>query len=200
MDEIVPGVLNWAWFSERHGYNFNGFFVPLLEGNIVIDPVTPPEEVMEELRQNGVDRVLLTNRNHTRASAAIREATGAAVAMHRADAEYARAQGAILDDELRAGDRIGPLVVVPAPGKSPGEVVLHWPDRRILFVGDACVGKPPGACALLPEAVMDDPPALRATLRKIAEELDFDTLLMGDGACITTGGREALRALVRSFA
>src|SRR5687768_17342993 len=150
MNEIVPGIFTWPSFSERHGYDFNGFFVPLLEGNVVIDPVTPTDDVLEALVREGVEHVLVTNRNHTRASGAIREATGARVAMHPADAEYARAQGAIIDDSLFPGFRLGPLVIVGAPGKSPGEVAIHWPARKILFVGDACVGKPPGACALLP--------------------------------------------------
>jgi hypothetical protein len=25
-------------------------------------------------------------------------------------------------------------------GKSPGEIALHWPERKILLVGDALVG------------------------------------------------------------
>ena len=27
MDEIVPDIFTWAWFSEPHGYNFNGYLV-----------------------------------------------------------------------------------------------------------------------------------------------------------------------------
>ena len=65
------------------------------------------------------------------------------------------------------GDKIGPLVVVGAPGKSPGEVVLHWPERKILIVGDAVVGDPPGRCKLLPEKVVDDPARLRESVRSL---------------------------------
>ena len=86
-----------------------------------------------------------------------------------------------------------------AEGKSPGEVALHWPERRILVVGDACVGKPPGACALLPESVMDDPAALRRSLTRLARTVDFDVLLVGDGAPILTGARAALEKLVATF-
>jgi glyoxylase-like metal-dependent hydrolase (beta-lactamase superfamily II) len=89
---------------------------------------------------------------------------------------------------------VGPFVVVDAHGKSPGEVALHWPERRILLVGDACVGKPPGECALLPDKVIDDKPALIQSLRRLAQ-LDFDTLLVGDGAPVLQGGRAALERL-----
>jgi hypothetical protein len=61
------------------------------------------------------------------------------------------------------------------------------------------VGHPPGKLGLLPEKVMDDPSALRRTLRRLSTEVDFDTLLVGDGVPILRGGREALAALVASF-
>jgi glyoxylase-like metal-dependent hydrolase (beta-lactamase superfamily II) len=199
MKTLVPDVLTWPWFSERHGYDFNGYLVRHPSGNLCIDPVETSDETLEEIAREGVARILITNRNHTRASRRIRERTGAKVLIHPADAAHARAQGAILDGELAAGDRVGPFGVLDASGKSPGEVALHWPERRLLVVGDACVGKPPGACALLPETVMDDPARLRESLRRIASEVDFDTLLPGDGAPILTGGREALRALVATF-
>ena len=60
-------------------------------------------------------------------------------AIHPLDAAHARAQGCIIDEALEPGARIGPLVVVAAAGKSPGEVALHWPARRSLFVGDAVI-------------------------------------------------------------
>lgn len=198
MKTLLPNVLTWPWFSERHGYDFNGYLVRHPRGNVCIDPVEMSAEVLDEIAREGVARILLTNRNHTRASAKVRERTGARVSIHPADARHAREQGAVIDDYLTVGEKIGPFTVLGAEGKSPGEVAFHWPERRILVVGDACVGKPPGACALLPEQVMDDPRALRQSLRRLAD-VDFEALLVGDGAPILTGGREALRALVNTF-
>ena len=96
------------------------------------------------------------------------------------------------------GDKIGPLVVVGAPGKSPGEVVLHWPERKILIVGDAVVGDPPGRCKLLPEKVVDDPARLRASVRSLLA-LDFDILLPGDGAPILAERQRAAQRIVRNI-
>ena len=95
-------------------------------------------------------------------------------------------------------DKVGPFVVIDAPGKSLGEVVLHWPDRRILLVGDAVVGDPPGKCKLLPDKVVDDPPRLRDSARQLLA-LDFDILLVGDGVPILAGAKERLRELVDTF-
>src|SRR3546814_5743294 len=56
--------------------------------------------------------------------------------MTAADAHHARDQGTEIDGNIKPGDRIGPLTAVDAAGKSPGEVALHWPARKILIVGD----------------------------------------------------------------
>jgi len=115
-----------------------------------------------------------------------------------ADAPHARSEGAELDDELKVGDKVGPFVVVGAPGKSLGEVVLHWPERKILLVGDAVVGDPPGKCKLLPDKVVDDPPRFRESARGLLT-LDFDALLVGDGVPILQSAKERLQELIQTF-
>ena len=198
MREIVTGIFSWPWFSEPHGYNFNGHFVRHADGNLCVDPVEPSEEDMAEMARQGVARILITNRNHSRAANKIRARTGARTAIHPADAPHARSEGAELDDELKIGDKVGPFVVVGAPGKSLGEVVLHWPERKILLVGDALVGDPPGKCKLLPDKVVDDPPRFRESARGLLA-LDFDALLVGDGVPILQSAKERLRELIQTF-
>ena len=198
MQEIVNGILTWTWFSERHGYNFNGYLIRDPSGNLCIDPVDPSGPVLDELVGEGVARILLTNRNHCRAANRVRERTVARIAIHPNDADYARDQGTEPDDSLNVGESIGPLKVVAVPGKSPGEVAFHWLERRILVVGDVVIGNPPGRCGLLPERVMDEPSRLRDSVRALLD-LDFDTLLVGDGVSILEGAKDRLRALVDSF-
>ena len=195
---IASDILTWSWFSQPHGYNFNGFLISDRADNLAIDPVEPTEQDLDELAQRGVTRILLTNRNHVRAANRVRASTGARTAMHAGDAAYARGQGAELDDELQVGDKIGPLTVIGVPGKSPGEVAFHWPERRLLIVGDAVVGNPPGRLSLLREKVLDDPAKLRESVRQLVS-LDFDTLLVGDGECVLNDARERLRELVETF-
>jgi glyoxylase-like metal-dependent hydrolase (beta-lactamase superfamily II) len=199
MREIVPGILTWPAFSARFGYDFNGFLVRRSDGNLVIDPVDPSDDDLATIAREGVARIIITNRNHYRAAARLRERTGARVAVHPADAGFVRDKGVTVDDALAHVERVGPFVIVPAAGKSPGEVALHWPDKRILIIGDACVGTPPGGLSLLPPAVIDAPDELRRSLRRIAGELDFDTLLLADGESMLHGGRAALQRLVATF-
>ncbi len=198
MREFLPGVLSWSRLSEPHGYDFNGTLLLNAEGNLCVDPVDPTEEVLDRLAKQGVAQILITNRNHTRAANRVRERTGARVAIHPADAAYARDQGTAIDAELQVGERAGPFTVVGVPGKSTGEIALHDPARRMLVVGDAVIGNPPGRLSLLRERVMDDPARLRASVRSLLE-LDFDALVLGDGVSIPEGGRERLQELVASF-
>ena len=198
MQEILDDIFAWQWFSQDHGYSFNGHLIRHAEGNLCIDPVEPGEKVLDEITRLGVARILLTNRNHSRVANAVRERTGASTAIHPDDAAHARSQGTELDDELRVGEGVGPLVVLGAPGKSPGEVAFHWPERRLLIVGDAVIGHPPGRCGLLREAVMDDPPQLRGSVRKLLER-DFDILLVGDGEPILHDAKARLKELVETF-
>jgi glyoxylase-like metal-dependent hydrolase (beta-lactamase superfamily II) len=198
MREIVSDILTWPWFSEPHGYNFNGHLVRDPGGNVCIDPVEPTADDMETLVREGVAWIILTNRNHSRAANRVRARSGARTVIHANDADHARNQGTELDDGLNLGDTVGPFEVVDAAGKSPGEVALLWPDRGILIVGDAIIGNPPGQCGLLPERVMDDPARLRGSLRKLLD-LDFDILLVGDGAPILRDAKARLKELVETF-
>jgi glyoxylase-like metal-dependent hydrolase (beta-lactamase superfamily II) len=198
MREIVPGLFTWDWYSERFHYDFHGFFVPSADGNLVVDPVEMPADVLGQLTARGVARIVLTNRNHFRDAARLKAATGARVAVHPADAGFVREKGVSVDDELAWQGRVGPFMVLDAHGKSPGEVALHWPERRLLLVGDACVGPKPGELGLLPAAVIDDAATLRQSLRRLAE-LDVETLLLADGHSILAGAQAALGRLVQSW-
>ncbi len=199
MREVVRGIFTWSRLSEPHGYDFNGHFVCDPAGNVCVDPVPSDDETLAALARDGVAAIALTNRNHVRAANLVRERTGARTLLHAADAAYAQGQGAVLDGLIAPGERIGPLVAVAVPGKSPGEVAFHWPERRLLIVGDAIIGNPPGGLSFLRDKVVDDPPLLRASVRALLA-LDFDTLLVGDGVSIIGGAKERLRALCESAA
>ena len=198
MQEIVDGIFTWPRFSEPHGYNFNGYWVRHPGGNLCVDPVQPTAADLDAIAASGVATIVLTNRNHARAANVLRSRTGARTLIHPEDATHARGQGTDIDGDLHIGAKVGPFAIVAAAGKSPGEVALHWHERRILMVGDAVIGNPPGRCSLLREQVMDDPPRLRRSVAALLG-LDFDALLVGDGVSILAGAKARLEELVRGF-
>jgi glyoxylase-like metal-dependent hydrolase (beta-lactamase superfamily II) len=71
-------------------------------------------------------------------------------------------------------------------------------ERKLLIVGDAVIGNPPGNCTFLREKVMDDPARLRHSVRKLLD-LEFDALLVGDGESILHDAKLRLKELVDTF-
>jgi hypothetical protein len=82
MNEIVADVFTWAWFSEPHGYDFNGHLFRRTEGNLCIDPVPPTDACLAEIARMNAVNILLTNRNHSRAANLMRARTGARTLIH----------------------------------------------------------------------------------------------------------------------
>ena len=141
MREILEGIFTWPWFSQRNGYDFNGYLVRLAGGSLCVDPVEMTAEVLDEIERFGVQRIVLTNRNHFRASMKVQERTGAPIAIHPADAAFAREKGTRIDEELRAGQRVGPLeVVLPTVPHLYQHVITEtasWPMRPRIVVESA---------------------------------------------------------------
>ena len=154
MHEIITDVYTWAWFSEPHGYNFNGYLVRHGDGNLCIDPVQPSDETLVEITRRGSRRFCLTNRNH--------------FARRQCDPLAHRSQGRLSTPPTRhiPGPRARRSMLSwrlarkravdghRGPGEVTGEVALHWPERKPLVVGDVVTGNPPGSCGLLREKVM----------------------------------------------
>ena len=91
--------------------------------------------------------------------------------------------GAICPDECALHIAAGPGVLACADG------VVRWREGDPLgFVPDGLLGDDP-------EAVKD---GLRAAYARIADELEFDALLLAHGGPVPTGGREALAAFARA--
>ena len=194
MNEIVKGVYIWSVFSEEKKLNFNGYFIPTqhpLFGNVVIDPPPVSDLDLAQMETLGsVQQILITNRNHIRWSRELREKFNAEIRMNSADAQ---SEDMISDHNFGDGDMLAGFlkaVVIP-DNKSPGETALYWEEKKILFLGDALIGKPPGDVSLLPPEKYADIEKARAGIQ-VLDLLNFDSLLMGDGDPIVTGGKKAI--------
>jgi len=194
MNEIVKGVYIWSVFSEEKKLNFNGYFIPTqhpLFGNVVIDPPLVSDLDLAQMETLGsVQQILITNRNHIRWSCELREKFNAEIRMNSADAQ---SEDMISDHNFGDGDMLAGFlkaVVIP-DNKSPGETALYWEEKKILFLGDALIGKPPGDVSLLSPEKYADIEKARAGIQ-VLDDLNFDSLLMGDGDPIVTGGKKAI--------
>ncbi|MCH8300905.1 MAG: hypothetical protein IIC39_10240 [Candidatus Marinimicrobia bacterium] len=198
MEEILKDVYTWSVFSPEKGFNFNGWFIlkqnPLF-GNVVIDPPQPSDDDLTQIRSlGGVSEIIITNRDHVRWSRELKNKFDATIRMPSADAGLVEIE---FDSTYDDGDALaGFLQAVHIPNnKSPGETALYWQHRKILILGDALIGEPPGDVSLLPSEKYDDIILARNGI-SVLVELDFDALLLSDGQPILKGGKIAVKNFV----
>jgi hypothetical protein len=199
MEEILPGVFHWSRVHPRLQLPVHSYY--LSRSRVVTDPTVPDEglEWFVEAGDHRPSRVLLSSRHHLRQAAAYVDRFGVPVLCNEAGLhEFTggpEVHGFEVDEELAPGvfaRQVGALC--------PDETALHAQEERALVVGDGVIRSPQdGALAFVPDFLMgDDPDAvkrgLRASLRRLCDECDFDALLLAHGEPMPTGGREALAA------
>lgn len=178
----IPGAWMWsAWQSDR-GMNFNSYLFERGDGCVVVDPLPLDDSSLEAVQAlGGVHTIVITNPDHVRGSAVIRERFGAKVVDTFEDGR-----------EVFAG-----AYAVAIPHGKTDEVALHLPAPRAAVVGDAIIGAPAGGLSLLPDAKLRDPRGLAFALRRLwARQLH--TLLLCDGQPIFDGADAALGKLLDS--
>jgi glyoxylase-like metal-dependent hydrolase (beta-lactamase superfamily II) len=189
MKQVLPGIWQWSWFSEEKKLDFNGLFLTIGEHRILVDPPPMAAEDLTQARRGGqVDYILITNRDHEREAAALQRELHCQVWVPAVDAPQMTItpDKTYRDGELLAG---GIWAVQLSDQKAPGESALFIQQGQgILIVGDALIGKPPGAVAMLPPEKYPDAAKAKEGLKRLLK-YNFDALLVGDGASILTGAK-----------
>jgi glyoxylase-like metal-dependent hydrolase (beta-lactamase superfamily II) len=200
MIKLLDDIYSWSVFSDEKQLNFNGWFIQNQSssfGNVVIDPPQPNEKDLTQMQKmGGVQQIIITNQHHLRRASIIQKKFNSKIQINSADAgnielnsDFNFSNGEILAGFLKA-------VVVPN-NKTPGETALYWEKRKILFVGDALIGDPPGKLRFLPEKMYADIQRARDGIKTLMD-LDFDTLLVGDGDSILSGAKPAVAEFINS--
>ncbi len=175
--------------------NFNGFFAEAADGNLVVDPIEPDDATLADLRHRGVAAVLVTNRDHERATSAVSAATGAPVVASALDAPLLSIR---VDRTVEPGDVVFGWTVLGLDGfKTAGEIALYDRARKAAIVGDAIVGAPTGALTLMADDKLADPARAVLSARALRARR-IDHLLVGDGACIFGNARDSIGAMLEA--
>jgi hypothetical protein len=193
MNEIAPGLLDWAAFHDGIGQEVHSHYVA--EPGVLIDPMPAAAELPSRPRL-----AVLTNRHH------LRHATDYGCPIRCHEAGLHEFEGSAVDVEGFAfGDELAPGVRALEVGVlCPEETALHVAvgDGFVAFA-DAIIREDDGELVFVPDYLLgDDPAAVRAGLRdafaRLLEEAQFDGLLLAHGAPVPTGGRARLEAFVRA--
>jgi uncharacterized cupin superfamily protein/glyoxylase-like metal-dependent hydrolase (beta-lactamase superfamily II) len=188
---IVPDIWTWKRWQSDRSMDFNSWFCKGEGLNVVFDPLEPDADDLRQIEEmGGVDRIVVTNRDHERATKLFVERFEAKVAAGDGDAD-ALSIGVtqrLGDDDLFHGWR-----VIEFDGfKSPGEIALHSNVRRTVILGDSLLGDPAGSLRFMPDGKLEDPQRAVLSMRRVRGVARLDNVLVGDGAPIYGNGRAAL--------
>jgi hypothetical protein len=194
--EIQPGVFWWTAFHPRIRQPVSSYYVA--ESAALIDPMPLDEPPGWFRERGGVERIVLTNRHHYRASDELREEFGCPVLCNEAGLH--EFEGGPEVDGFRVGDEVAPGVVAHDMGAiCPDDTALHiaaggglvaFADG-LIHIGDEVT--------VVPDFLMDDPPKVKRGVVELASrlcELDFDALAFAHGDPIPEGGKRALERFV----
>jgi len=148
------------------------------------------------LRNGPVDYIIVTNRDHAREAAKCQEEFRCQLQVPEADAPQMdlKPTKTFKDGELLTG---GIWVIHLKDQKSPGESALFIQQGKgVLIVGDALIGKPSGSVSFLSAEKYADATKAQEGLRRLLK-YNFDSLLVGDGASILTGAKQAVERLLQ---
>jgi hypothetical protein len=188
MHEIAPGIHHWTAPHPNIGIEVSSYWLPEL--NVLIDPLAVPDDV------DGIDEIVLSNRHHRRDMLAAHERFGAPIRAPRIGLHEFEEDDPVEPydfEEPLAGGAITPHQVTDL---WPDDCVLHIPPVNALAIADTVVhyGE---ELEFVPDQFMDDPDAekrgIREGLARLAENLDFEHLLVAHGTPIPGAGRERLR-------
>jgi glyoxylase-like metal-dependent hydrolase (beta-lactamase superfamily II) len=193
MEEIAPGIRHWQAVHPNLGIEVSSYWLPELK--LLLDPIAVPDEV------EGVGHILLSCRHHTRDSLEAAERFGATIRAPRTGMHDYPDDTPIQPYDFGESLLDGAVSAHEVGGLSPDETALHIPSVNALAVADGAI-RYGDDLDFVPDQYMDDPDKDKADLKRgfgeLADQLDFDVLLLAHGKPYPSGGREALRRFAES--
>lgn len=190
-----PDLYGWSEFNTDRNIDFHSVLWVRDEGNVAIDPLSLTAHDESHLNElGGLALILLTNSDHVRAAAELREATGAKVLGPAGEsANFPLECDGWLDD----GDEPAPGLVarVVNGSKTPGELAFVL-ENTTLITGDLIRAHEAGRLCVLPDAKLEDRAAALASVARLVELGPYEAVLPGDGWPVFRDGSRALSELL----
>jgi len=193
MRELTPGIWHWTAPHPNIGAEVSSYWLPGLK--LLLDPLAVPDEV------DDVDCILLSCRHHVRDSLEAAERFRATIQAPRTGMHDYGDDTPIQPYDF--GDALvgGKVTAHEVGGLSPDETALHIASVQALSIADGAI-RYGDDLHFVPDQYMDDPEKDKADLKRgfaeLADQLDFDVLLLAHGTPYRSGGRDALRRFAES--
>jgi hypothetical protein len=202
MQEIAPGIFHWTAFRDTIGQDVHSYFAA---GSVtLIDPMEPDEGLDWFSEHGPPERIVLTNRHHYRHSGRFVDRFGCRVLCHRSGLHQFEGGPAV--EGFDWGDELAPGITAHEVASiCPEEAGIHVQSGGgALAVADGVVRwRSGGPLGFVPDNLLGDAPdevkaGLRSAYTRLADELDFELLLMAHGEPVVGGAAETLRAFATS--
>ena len=188
MHEIAPGIRHWTAPHPNLGIEVSSYWLPDLR--VLLDPLAVPEEV------DGIEEIVLSNRHHKRDMLAAHERFGAPIRAPRIGMHDFDEDDPVEPYDFEEPFAGGAITAYQVTEYWPDDCALHIPSVSVLVIADTVINY--GGLRFVPDNLMgDDPEAekrdMKATLGRLADELEFEHLLLAHGDPVAGEGRERLR-------
>jgi hypothetical protein len=188
MHEIAPGIRHWTAPHPNLGIEVSSYWLPDLR--VLLDPLAVPEEV------DGIEEIVLTNRHHKRDMLAAHERFGAPIRAPRIGMHDFDEDDPVEPYDFEEPFAGGAITAYQVTEYWPDDCALHIPSVDALVIADTVINY--GGLRFVPDNLMGDDPEtekrdMKATLGRLADELEFEHLLLAHGDPVPSEGRERLR-------
>jgi hypothetical protein len=188
MHEIAPGIHHWTAPHPKIKMNVSSYW--LAAPRVLVDPLDVPGDVRE------VREIVLSNRHHKRDAFDAAERFGAPVRVPRVGLHEFGDDEPIEPYDFEEPFAGGAITAYQVTEYWPDDCALHIPSVSALVIADTVINY--GGLRFVPDNLMgDDPEAekrdMKATLGRLADELEFEHLLLAHGDPVPSEGRERLQ-------
>jgi hypothetical protein len=193
MHEIAPGIHHWTAPHPKIKMNVSSYW--LEAPRVLLDPLDVPDDV------EGVTEIVLSNRHHKRDAFEAAERFGAPVCVPRVGLHEFGDDEPVEPYDFEEPFAGGAITAYQVTEYWPDDCALHIPSVSALVIADTVINY--GGLRFVPDNLMgDDPKAekrdMKATLGRLADELEFEHLLLAHGDPVAGEGRERLREFAKA--
>ncbi|MBT9544310.1 MAG: MBL fold metallo-hydrolase [Candidatus Sericytochromatia bacterium] len=191
-----PAFWGWSVFNPERNLDFHSVLWVRPEGNCAFDPLPLTEHDLAHLQSLGpLSHIFISNSDHLRDGEFLAAQTGARLWGPLAEKATLNCQ-AWLDE----GDEPLPgLQVFALEGsKTPGELAFLI-EGQTLITGDLIRSHRAGQLCLLPDAKLSDKAAAQASVSRLADCLQLQAVLTGDGWPVFREGLLVLKQMIAEF-
>ena len=192
--QVAPSLLIWQCYDPALKADLFSTAITTRNGYFLVDPIRLTDAALGQLlNADSVNGVIVTNRNHLRASAEFADRFSVPIFGH---AETFPGQGFPGTKVGDGGKICDELAVIGIAGAAAGEIALHsTTNGGTLIIGDALINFEPYGFTFLPRKYCSNEKEMRRSLRKLLT-CKAERMLFAHGSPILSRAGERLQQLL----